>query len=185
MKEIILKKKDGSYIKAQIKELDLSYLNKIMELQDNVYNKLSNKAFYCTSDRDEFNIIFSGKGKIIGCVSAIDDELIAIGVYVEYGYEKHNYGYDINIQGKDLLKVGQVESTIVKEEYRGNKLQRVICKILEEVAYSSGMSYICSTVAPDNIYSLNTFKNLGYNIIIEKLKYNGLNRYVLMKNFNN
>ncbi len=107
--------------------------------------------------------------------------MIATSVYIEYGYESHNYGYDIQIKGEELLKIGQLESMLVSEEYRGNKLQKIMGEILEKVCKDSGKKYICATVAPDNIYSLNTFKELDYKIMADKLKYGGLRRYVLMK----
>lgn len=181
MKKIVLVKKDGSNVEAEFKKLDLSDINKIMELQNDVYEGIVTKDFYACSNQEEFETIINGQGKIIGCVSIENDELIAMGVYVEYGYEEHNYGYDINIQGDNLLNVGQLESTVVSENYRGNKLQRILCTQLENIGKKSGMKYICATVAPDNKYSLNTFKELGYKIIVEKLKYGGLRRYVLMK----
>lgn len=181
MKKISLKRKDGSNVEAEFKELDLSYIEKIMELENAIYEGLSNKDFYACSTQEEFKSILNGKGKIIGCVSIENDELIAMGVYVEYKYEEHNYGYDVNIKGENLLKVGQLESTVVSENYRGNKLQRIICEYLENIGKDAEIKYICSTVAPDNKYSLNTFIELGYKIVIEKLKYGGLRRYVLMK----
>jgi len=182
MRKIILKRKDGSQIEAQFVELNLSYIDKIMDLQKNIYEGLEDKDFYSCSEKEEFEETINNKGKVVGCISSYDDELIAIAVYIEYGYEDHNYGYDINIKSEELLKVGQVESTLVKETYRGNGLQKIMCEILEDIGITRGMNYICATVAPKNIYSLNTFKKLGYNIITEKLKYGGLNRYVLMKN---
>ena len=181
MKKIILIKKDGTNVEAELKLLDLSYINKIMELQQNIYDGLENKDFYSCSDKDEFEKTINGKGKIIGCVSLIDNELISIGVYIEYGYENHNYGYDIEIQGEELLKVGQLESTIVSEAYRGNKLQKIMCEILEELGQKAGMKYICATAAPNNIFSVNTFIKLGYKIMADILKYGGLRRYVFMK----
>lgn len=181
MKKLILNKKDGKIVQAELKLLDFSYLDKIIELQSNIYEGISNKDFYFCSEKEEFESIINDKGKILGCVSLEDNELIAIGVYIEYGYENHNYGYDIKIQGQDLLKVGQVESTLVSEDYRGNKLQRKICSFLEGIGRDSEMNCICATVAPENKYSLNTFKELGYEIMADKLKYGGLRRYVLMK----
>ena len=77
--------------------------------------------------------------------------------------------------------MGQLESTLVSEDYRGNKLQKIMCEILEEIGKKAGMKYICATAAPDNKYSVNTFKKLGYKIMADKLKYGGLRRYVLMK----
>lgn len=184
MNKIILKKKDGQEIEAELKELDLSYIDKIMDLQKNIYEGLANKDFYACTDREEFEDTIKANGKIIGCISLKTNELIAMGVYIEYGYGDHNYGYDINIQGEELLKVGQIESTVVNADFRGNKLQKIICEELEEIGKKSKMKYICSTVAPDNKFSVNTFEKLGYNIMADKLKYGGLRRYVFMKEIN-
>lgn len=178
---MILNKKDGTNIEAELKELDLSYMEKIVKLEKEIYEGLDNKEFYACSSREEFEGVIQGKGIILGCVNKESNELIAMGVYVEYGYDEHNYGYDVNIEGEELLKVGQLESTVVSREYRGNKLQKILCEELEKICIKAGKDYICSTVAPDNKFSLNTFINLGYNIIVEKPKYGGLNRYVLMK----
>jgi ribosomal protein S18 acetylase RimI-like enzyme len=79
------------------------------------------------------------------------------------------------------LKVGQLEATLVSEAYRGNRLQKIMCEILEEVGKKAGMKYICATAAPNNKYSVNTFNELGYKIVADKLKYGGLRRYILMK----
>ena len=181
MKKIILNRKDGKNVEAELKLLDLSYIDKIMELQQNIYDGLENKDFYSCSDKKDFENTINGKGKIIGCVSLNDNELISMGVYIEYGYENHNYGYDIEIQGEELLKVGQLESTVVSIAYRGNKLQKIMCEILEQIGKESGMKYICATAAPDNMYSVSTFEKLGYKIMADKLKYGGLRRYVFMK----
>lgn len=181
MEKIILKRRDGELVKAALKVLDLNYIDKIMELQSDIYEKLENKDFYACSTRDEFISTINGKGRIIGYISLKDDELIAMSVYIEYGYDEHNYGYDIEIQGEELLKVGQIESMLVSEKYRGNRLQKRMGKRLETIGISLGKKYICATVAPNNVYSLNTFKELEYNIMAEKLKYGGLRRYVLMK----
>jgi len=181
MKKILLNKKDGKNIEAELKLLDLSYIDKIMEFQKKIYDGLENKNFYSCSDKEDFEKTINGKGKIIGCVSLMNNELISIGVYIEYGYEDHNYGYDIEIKGEELLKVGQIESTLVSEDYRGNRLQKIMCKFLEELGKKAGMKYICATAAPNNKYSVITFTKLGYKIMADKLKYGGLRRYVFMK----
>lgn len=181
MRKILLKKKDGENIEAELKLLDLSYIDQIMEIQQNIYDGLDNKELYSCSDKEDFEKTINGKGKIIGCVSLNNNELIAMGVYIEYGYEEHNYGYDIEIKGEELLKVGQLESTVVLEDYRGNKLQKIMCEILERIGKGAGMKYICATAAPNNKYSVNTFTKLGYKIMADKLKYGGLRRYVFMK----
>lgn len=185
MKQLILNKKDKSVVQAELKLLDVNYIDKIIELQNKIYTDLENKDLFVCSSREEFETAISKKGAILGCISLEDNELIAIGVYIEYGYNEHNYGYDLKIKGEELLKVGQIEATVVLEKYRGNKLQKIICESLEEISRSSRMNCICATVAPNNQYSLNTFKKLGYKIMEDKLKYGGLRRYILMKNLKN
>ncbi|MBS6184190.1 MAG: GNAT family N-acetyltransferase [Clostridium celatum] len=175
-----LKRKDGIEVKAELKVLNISYLDKIMELQKIIIDGLENKELYADTEREEFEDYIKKNGKILGCVTE-DDELIAMGVYAKKGYYKSNYGYDIGLENEELLKVGQIESTVVKEEYRGNKLQKIICEELEKIAVKEDTKILCATASPYNEFSVNTFKNLGYEIKKDKLKYGGLRRYVLAK----
>ena len=176
----ILKRKDGTTEEVQYKRLSLDYLDKIMELQEIIMDILPDKQLYATSDREEFKEYIEGKGEIIGLVTN-DDRLIAMGVYAKLGLGKTNYGYDIGLEGNDLLKVGQIESTVVLPEYRGNKLQMKMCKILEEIGKDKGTPIMMATASPYNKFSLNTFLDLGYEVVKEKLKYGGLKRCILKK----
>lgn len=175
-----LKRKDEVEVKAELKELTISYLDKIMELQKIIIDGLENKELYADTEREEFEEYIKKNGKILGCVTE-DDELIAMGVYAKKGYDKSNYGYDIVLDNEELLKVGQIESTVVKEAYRGNKLQKIICEELEKIAVKEDTKILCATASPYNEFSVNTFKSLGYEIKQDKLKYGGLRRYVLAK----
>ncbi|MDO4925552.1 MAG: GNAT family N-acetyltransferase [Turicibacter sp.] len=175
-----LKRKDEVEVKAELKELTISYLDKIMELQKIIIDGLENKELYADTEREEFEEYIKKNGKILGCVTE-DDELIAMGVYAKKGYDKSNYGYDIGLDNEELLKVGQIESTVVKEAYRGNKLQKIICEELEKIAVKEDTKILCATASPYNEFSVNTFKSLGYEIKQDKLKYGGLRRYVLAK----
>ncbi|MGG7177923.1 GNAT family N-acetyltransferase [Clostridium paraputrificum] len=179
-KVIELKRKDGQKIKAKLILLDDNYMDKIMELQEVIYLGLDDKQLYSPSTKEEFSEFISEKGRIVGCVTE-DNELVAMGVYCKLGYEESNYGYDIELHGEELLKVGQIESTLVKAEYRGNRLQKKICEVLEAIGKANNTPIMCATASPYNDYSVNTFKNLGYKIAKDKIKYGGLRRYVLVK----
>ena len=181
MRKILkLKRKDGPLVESKMKELNLDYIDKIMELQKIIIDGLENKELYADTEKEEFEEYIKGKGKIIGYVTE-DDEIIAMGVYAKKGYDKGNYGYDIELKGEELLNVGQIESTVVREEYRGNKLQRIICEELEKIAIENNTKIVCATASPYNEFSVNTFKSLGYEIKKDKIKYGGLRRYVLVK----
>lgn len=183
MKKIItLNKKDGSKVKAVIKILDISYIDKILDLQQEIYDLLEQKEFYSCSNREDFEKNLNVRGKIIGCITEETDELVAIGVYAKFEYGEENYGHDLDIKGEDLLQVANFESTIVHPEYRGNSLQKIIIENLEELAKADNIKCIGVTAAPDNKYSVENIKKLGFEIVKEKIKYGGLKRYVFRKN---
>lgn len=175
-----LKRKDGELVNARIKALNLDYIEKIMHLQNVILEGLENKELYADTEREEFEEYIRENGKIIGVLTK-DDDLIAMGVFAKKGYDKGNYGYDLDITGEKLLEVGQIESTVVREEFRGNRLQKIICIELEKIAKQQNISTLCATASPYNKFSVNTFLTLGYKIKKDKLKYGGLRRFVLVK----
>ena len=179
-KGISLRKKDGTFTNGYITYLRKEYIDKIMNLQDNIIEGIVDKQLYSPSSKEEFEECFSEKGKVIGCILE-DDSLVAMAVYRNYHYNKHNYGWDINLEGEELLKTAQIESTLVLDEFRGNGLQKIMCLELENFAKEKGMNRIAATASPYNMFSVNNFKNLCYDIKADKLKYGGLRRYVLVK----
>ncbi|MDO4535266.1 MAG: GNAT family N-acetyltransferase [Clostridium perfringens] len=178
--KIKLKRKDGIEKIGEFKWLDLSYLDDIVNLNESILHSIENKEIYARTNREEFEEYLKGKGKIIGCI--VDDNLIAMGVYVALKDDKRNYGYDLDLRGDFLLDVCQIEATVVSKEFRGNKLQRRVCEILESIGREDNMKIISATASPINSYSVNTFIDLGYEIVKEKEKYGGLRRYILKKN---
>lgn len=180
MEKIILKRRDGKELCGEIKILSEGHIDQIMKLQKEVVEGLEIREVYADSTKESFLGCMRNLGTILGCFTK-EDGLIAMGVYNKYGYDKENYGYDLGLEGEDLLKIGQIESTIVKSEYRGNKLQKVICDLLEEFAKKDGLKLIGATVSPINKYSLDTFINSGYSIEKEKIKYGGYRRLIIKK----
>lgn len=163
-----------------LKVLDKSYIQQMMSLQHEVIMNIGNPELFVPSSEEEFEEAIQGKGCIMGYTTK-KGELVAMGVYMSYGYDTHNYGYDIDLTGEALLEVGQIEATIVAVNYRGLGLQRKLCTALEEEARKRGNKLLCATASPLNEYSVRNFLKLGYTIKKEKLKYGGLRRYVLEK----
>ena len=181
MEEILkLKNKSGNITKVKYKILDLSYIDEIIKLQEDIINGLEDKQLYAPTEKEEFINYLKNGAKIIGYIDE-KDNLIAMAVYIKKGYEKSNYGYDLGLEGEVLLNVAQVESTVVRSDYRRNGLQRILCKKIEDIAKQDSIKILASTASPYNKYSVNTFEKLGYEIKKEKIKYGGLRRYVLAK----
>lgn len=161
-------------------KLTLQDIEDIMKLQDKVSHALPSKELYVCSSKEEFEQVIQNGGCLLGYKTE-NQKLVALGAYMSYGYNPHNYGYDLEFNEDKLLTVGQIESTIVDPEYRGNGLQKKLCEALERLAREEQKSYIMATVSPINPYSLNNFLKLGYINKKEKLKYGGLRRYILCK----
>lgn len=178
--EIILKNKNGKIYRGFIKKLEINDIEDILEFQSKIIKGIDDKCIYCETQRVEFENYFKNKDTLIG-VFTDENILIAMGVHARYGESEDNYGFDLGIRGKELLKVGQIDSVAVLEEFRGNSLQKIICNKLEEISKSEGYRILCTTISPNNPYSIRTFEGLGYSIIKEKEKYGGMMRYILMK----
>lgn len=177
--KIKLIRRDGIEKIGEFKILDISYLDSIINLNENILHGIENKEIYARTEREEFEKFLKELGAVIGCI--VDGKLIAMGVYGKLKKDKKNYGYDLEIEGENLLDVCQIESTVVADEFRGNRLQRRICEIIEDMARRDNMKIISATASPNNPYSVRTFINLGYEIYKEKEKYGGLRRYILRK----
>ena len=167
-------------IDVNIITLSNDYLDKIMELQDIIFDSLENKSFFAKTEKFEFEDIINKSGKVIGIVTE-SGELIAFGAMIKPELHDFNLGYDLNFDNKKLMKTAHIESTVVHPDYRGNRLQKLLVQNLEEIAKEKECDIFCATVAPENEFSLNTFLKLNYKITLEKEKYGGLKRYILIK----
>lgn len=179
-KKIKIKDSYEKIIDVEMITLSNEYLNKIMELQDRIFNSLENKSFFAKTEKFEFEDIINKSGEVIGVVTE-NDELIAFGAMVKPELKDFNLGYDLNFDNKKLMEIAHIESTVVHPDFRGNRLQKMLVQNLEEIAKEKECDIFCATVAPNNEFSLNTLLKLDYKIVLEKEKYGGLKRYILIK----
>jgi len=162
-----------------IEYLDYPDVDDIIDLQNNMLTNLTNKDVF-QPDTKEFIINHILKhGKIVGC--KVENQLIAYAVLRFPMYNEDNLGIDIKLDNDKLKFVAHFESIVVLSDYRGNNLQQLLCKYIETIANHKGMKYLLATVSPENIQSLNNFNKLGFEVKLEKIKYNGLKRYILCK----
>lgn len=170
---------DNMEVDAKLEKLSIESLNEIMELQDFIIEGIEDKQIFAKTTKEEFISYFNGNSYLLGIKLKDDDKLIALGVYVNKGEHKGNYGYDLEYSRDDILKTGQIEITIVHPDFRGNKLQDLLCKRLIEVSKENGDKYLTVTVSPYNPHSLNNFLKIGFVNKKEKMKYSGVLRAIL------
>jgi len=175
-KELILR--NGQVV--TIKDLALSDLDAIMELQEKVIASLEVTSFLQPLSEKEFRFILNGNGSMIGAVH--NNQLIAFRAMLEPEIDEYHLGKDANLPNSELPAVLYSEVTNVDPKYRGNSLQRILGELLMENVDKDRHRYVFATVAPFNIASLKDKFALGMNIIKLEKKYGNLLRYTLMKN---
>ena len=70
--------------------------------------------------------------------------------------------------------MAHMESAAVSPDYRGYKLQRCLMDEGEKILKDTQYKYLMGTAHPENIYSVNNFLQLDYEIVAEDNKYGGL-----------
>ena len=107
------------------------------------------------------------------------DLLVAIGMfYVPQCFEEDHF-HDLGLQGE--YKTANQKLFLVREGYRGLGLQRKLIREVETIAKSRGYNLLCTTVAPNNIFSINNFLQEGYVYAKTEMKYGGLMRNLYYK----
>lgn len=86
-----------------------------------------------------------------------------------------------NISGK----CADIDGVIVLPEYRGNGLQKILVKYLEERAKEKNIDNIVAEVTFGNNFSLKNLQDLGYEIKTWYQKEKDIKRHILLKKLKN
>lgn len=140
--------------KYEVRRLSLDNITEIMNLQNNVYQKLIDKSKLERLSEDEFTFILSENGLMIGVY--VEGKLIAVRALLDPTDDPYHLGLAIGLEEKDLDKVIYQEISFVHPDYQGNSLQKIMGDlIMKELSKKEHpYMYVCATVAPDNIPSL-------------------------------
>ena len=103
-----------------------------------------------------------------------------ISIRLKVKETKENLAYDIE-EVKDVKENANVKLTIVRPDYRGNGLQRVLINKLVEHAKEHGFKWTSSTASPVNTWSCNNLRACGFKEVKVLEKYGGLKRILFAK----
>ena len=168
-----------------MKRLYLEGLPVIEQVQAKVIESLPEKAALQALTTEEFLFILNERGLLVGAF--VGDELIGFRALLIPEIDEEHLGWDIGLPPEDLRKVIYQEISVVLPEYRGNRLQQKLAEVImkELPNLDEVFRYICCTVAPMNIPSLKDKFTQAMYIAALKEKYEGLKRYILMKDLEN
>ncbi|WP_077297015.1 hypothetical protein [Virgibacillus pantothenticus] len=152
----------------------------ILYLQNMVRQSLEVADFLQPLTVQEYEHILSGNGSMIGVF--VDDRLIAFrAMLIPEINDPEHLGIDLGLNELQRQKMLYSEISNVHPDFRGNRLQTYMGKLLFAQIDQPSFQYVATTVAPFNIASLKDKLALDMEIHALKEKYNGKLRYILFR----
>ena len=161
----------------QLRPCQLSDLQSVIDLNEAIYSALPDKSILRHNSPEMIASCIEEPNVTLGIWEG--DMLIAIGMlYVPQCIEEDHF-HDLGLEGE--YKSANQKLFLVREGYRGLGLQRkLICEV-EKIAMARGYNLLCTTVAPNNDFSINNFLKEGYVYAKTEEKYGGLMRNLYYK----
>ena len=163
--------------KLYIKKCTENDINDILNLQEYVIDHLKDKSVLRRNSKEMFLHCMQKPNLTLGVYN--HNEMIALSIFVDEKGTSEDLSINIKKEVNDVC--ANFKLVIVKDDFRGIHLQRNLMWILERYAYENGYTKLCTTVSPDNKYSLNNIESLQYKFELEAIKYGGLKRYLYVK----
>ena len=161
----------------QLRPCQLSDLQSVIDLNEAIYSALPDKSILRHNSPEMIASCIEEPNVTLGIWEG--DMLIAIGMlYVPQCIEEDHF-HDLGLEGE--YKSANQKLFLVREGYRGLGLQRKLIREVEKIALARGYNLLCTTVAPNNEFSINNFLKEGYVYAKTEEKYGGLVRHLYYK----
>ena len=161
----------------QLRTCQSSDFQSIVDLNETVYAALPDKSVLRHNSPEMIASCLEEPNVTLGIWD--DDLLVAIGMlYVPQCVEEDHF-HDLDLHGD--YKSANQKLFLVREGYRGLGLQRKLIREVEKIAVARGYNLLCTTVAPNNVFSINNFLKEGYRYAKTEMKYGGLVRNLYYK----
>ena len=163
-------------------------IEKIDFLMWNVYENLSEKNIFVPDDKIFIEKHIEKEGFILIAEKKEDaSSLLAAFLIVRFPEnEEDNLGSYLKLSTEELQNVAHMESAVVDKNCRGAHLQQRLLEAAEQEIMNMYWKeekryYLMCTIDPNNNYSLNNAKKMGYTVVDEVEKYGGKRRAILCK----
>lgn len=160
-----------------IRKCNLSDFQSVVDLNETIYAALPDQSALRHNSPEMIASCLEEPNVTLGIWDG--ELLVAIGMlYVPQCIEEDHF-HDLELEGN--YKSANQKLFLVREGYRGLGLQRQLIREVEKIAMSRGYNLLCTTVAPNNIFSINNFLAEGYVYAKTEQKYGGLVRNLYYK----
>lgn len=99
-----------------------------------------------------------------------------------YPPDEENLGADIGLSPSELSHVAHLEIAMTHPDFRGFRIHSVMCRLCCDYLFSDGRTeFVMATVSPKNIPSRKALESAGLSCVLQKEKYGGKLRCIMMK----
>ncbi len=153
-------------------------LDALMMLQEKICRGMERADWFAVTEREDNETFLTEPNRILGVFDG--RRLVAYGSVGFLGAFEENLGWDLGLAEEEVLLCATLDTIVVDPDCRGMGIQReLIRRCVEYAREKQPGCRILATVAPDNIYSLRNVQAEGFEILAQKEKYGGKERYIL------
>lgn len=158
---------------------DITHLDEILKMQEEAIAALPQPHLLNRNTPDLFRTVLTPPNVTVG---AFYGDVLA-GFAALFHPQTHEDDLSHTLKTVDVTgkKVANYKVTIVREAYRGHRLQQRLEERLEQYAKEQGVDVLCVTVSPDNLPSKRNIEKCGYTYDHTRIKYGNLLRDIYYK----
>ena len=162
---------------ADIRFITKDMFEDVTSLYKRVSDSMENKNWLKYRDSIYLNDLINKGGFIVGCY--VNDTLVASAFCEQPSGDYLNNLYEIGLCEDEINDTYVSGYVMVDPLYRGNSLHKILLETRIEESINRGKKNILTAVAVDNIFSLKTILNLGFEVRLQKENEYGIKRNIL------
>ncbi|HSQ90085.1 hypothetical protein [Romboutsia sp.] len=182
IKKVKLSKFNGELCEnlyADVCYITASKFDDITNLYNRVNEAMDNKNWLKFRDQLYLMDVLDKGGFIIGCY--VEETLVASALCELPSGDYLDYLYEMGLTEKEINSSYISGYVMVDPLYRGNSLHKILMETRIKESIIRGKNYIVTAIATENIFSLKTVINLGFELKLQKKNEYGITRNILMK----
>lgn len=164
---------------ADVCYITASKFDDITNLYNRVNEAMDNKNWLKFRDQLYLMDVLDKGGFIIGCY--VEETLVASALCELPSGDYLDYLYEIGLTEEEINSSYISGYVMVDPLYRGNSLHKILMETRIKESIIRGKNYIVTAIATENIFSLKTVINLGFEIKLQKKNEYGITRNILIK----
>lgn len=171
----ILDRRNGRLVPCHVRRLNQDDLPRLYALMELIVATLEQRDWFVIRPRAHV-LRCLRDGSSFG--TFVDERLVAYITCFHPGPDLINLGIDMGLSTPELLRVGQLASSGVHPDFRGNRQNLKLKRRAIEQVFSDGYDLVTGTCSPFNLFSVRNNLRLGLRFRLIKDDYAGMMRMV-------